>query len=326
MKTFPALCLSLAITLVSCRGKEHKVNESTNEDFLIAYNVYAPDSSNEDNYEIFIMDMEGSRKKNITNQSDVAWTYLAIKEKILFISDRDTCSRCIYLYEMDANGENVKKITDFKLRDSWMSSPYDGKELIVNPHSDVDSAFYLINQQGEVLQKIYTGLKNSSDPAFSPDGELITFRGGNRKSKREEGYKEEIYIINSDGSGLKQLTKYPDGDTTAPWYAYKAGPPKWHPTENFISYASYQKGKYSLYAVSPDGKNQWKLTDNPQDEVYHTWSPDGRWLTLDVSDNEQTQFDIALMNWETKEMKILTDSTFAYQQSPVFVLSSSQQE
>jgi len=142
----------------------------------------------------------------------------------------------------------------------------------------------------------------------------------NKKSKRERGVLDEIYIINTDGTGLKQLTTYPKSDTTAPWYAYKAGPPRQHPTEKFISYTSYQNGKYSLFGVSLDGGKQWKLTTHLQAEVYHDWSPDGKWLVTDVSDANESRYDIALINWKTKEMKILTDTTYQYQQSPNFVL------
>ena len=158
-----------------------------------------------------------------------------------------------------------------------------------------------------------------SDPTFSPDGQQIAFRGANKKSKREEGFVDEIYLINADGTGLKQLTNYPMSDTTAAWYTYKAGPPRWHPTENFISYSSFQNGKYSLFGISPDGEKQWKLTDNVQGEVYHDWSSDGNWLVIDLSDSSETQYDIGLINWKSKELTVLTDTTYNYQQSPTFV-------
>ncbi|MBT8218909.1 MAG: PD40 domain-containing protein, partial [Bacteroidia bacterium] len=126
------------------------------------------------------------------------------------------------------------------------------------------------------------------------------------------------------GSNSLQLTQYPASDTTAEWFAYKAGPPRWHPTENYITYQSKQNGKYSLYAVTPDGQKHWKLTDNAQDEGWHDWSPDGRWLAIELFDSEQTQFHIGLMNWETKELNILTDTTYQYQQAPVFVKISAE--
>ena len=47
-----------------------------------------------------------------------------------------------------------------------------------------------------------------------------------------------------------------------------------------------------------------------------------KWLVIELFDNEQTQFHIGLMSWETKEMKILTDSTYQYQQCPNFIIKN----
>lgn len=80
-----------------------------------------------------------------------------------------------------------------------------------------------------------------------------------------------------------------------------------------------QSGKHSIYAVTPDGKKQWKLTQNDFIEGWHDWSPDGKWLAFDKANKDETQYHIMLMNWQTKEIKQLTDSTYNYQQSPVFV-------
>ena len=77
-----------------------------------------------------------------------------------------------------------------------------------------------------------------------------------------------------------------------------------------------------MNAVSLDGTKQWKLTTNKENEGWHEWSPDGKWLAIELFNNDQTQFHIGLMNWETKKMKILTDTTYKYQQAPNFVEKS----
>lgn len=306
----------LAATLASC-GSWKAQNSPQNAQYRIAYNVLADPET--DDYEIFTMNPDGSDKKNVSNRQGLEWTYYAYRDKILFISDRDTCHRCYFLYEMNADGGNVRKVADIRLADSWMSGRNNGEELIVTPHRSVDSAFYIINLQGEVLGKVYTGLPYAGDPLFVNNGKQVVFRGGLTKSKLVDGFNEELYIINTDGTGRRQLTQYPEGDTTAGKFGYHAGPPRQQPTEGFISYQSKQAGKYSLYAVTLDGKKQWKLTDNPRNEGWHAWSPDGRWLAIELFDDEQTQFHIGLMNWETKEMNILTDTVYQYQQAPVFV-------
>lgn len=319
------ICAMLGTCLLLSCGVDQEMPQETNPEhtpeYAIAYNVLT--DSEADNYEVFTMNMDGSDKQNITHLKGVEWTYYAHQDRLYFISDRDTCQRCAYfLYATNSQGEQARKISDIPLADSWMSSRKDGSEFIVKPNPKTDSAFYILGSNGELLQRLETGLPSFSDPLFIDEGRQVVFRGGTKKSKREAGYREELYIINTKGDGLKQLTQYPESDTTAPWFAYRAGVPKLHPTENFISYQSYQAGKYSLYAVTPDGSRQWKLTDLPENEGWHAWSPDGKWLAIELFDQDQTQFHIGLMNWETKTTEILTDTTYQYQQAPNFVLKT----
>lgn len=300
----------------------HEGTESSEKpEYVIAYNVLL-DKEN-DNYEVFTMNMDGTGKKNLTNLPGVEWTYIAYRDNLFFISDKDSCHRCGYrLYKTNYKGDNPKKISDLRLADSWMSTRKNGAEIIVTPNRKVDSAFYIINPDGGIVKRIETGLPYSTDPLFVNDGRQIVFRGGLTKSKLIEGFDEALYIMDTDGKNRKRLTCYPENDTTAGRFDYRAGTPKLHPSEEYITYQSKQDGKYSLYAVSLDGRKTWKLTNNEENEGWHDWSPDGKWLAIELFDNDQTQFHIGLMNWETKKMKILTDTTYQYQQCPVFVLKN----
>jgi TolB protein len=306
--------LGLLILLVSCNSKNDEA------ELGLVYNVLRdPDI---DNYEVYAMNLDGSNKTNITDFPNVEWTYYSFENDLYFISDRDACKRCYYLYKSNFKGENVQKVSELELADSWMSSRNDGTELIVKPKLIMKNTFYILDQNGNILDRLDTGLGFAADPLFVNDGEQVVFRGGKTVSKNIDGFNEELYIIDTDGNNLKQLTHYPEKDSTAGKYGYRAGAPKLHPTENFVTYQSMQNGKYSLYAVSLDGSKTWKLTDNPQNEGWHDWSPDGKWLAIELFDDKQSQFHIGLMNWETKELKILTDDTFTYQQAPNFIWKS----
>jgi len=314
-----ALIIAPFFLLASC-------NESTNRnkkmvdpgaELAIIYNVLVDDAA--DNYEVFSMNMDGSDKRNITRLPGVEWSYFSMGDRVFYISDKDTCHRCMFLYETDFRGATHRKITEFKLADSWMSARNNGAELIVRPHPSVDSAFYIIDLNGKVLHRVETRLPFSSDPLFVNNGDQIVFRGGLTKSKLIEGFQEALYIIDDSGKNRRQLTHFPESDTTAGKFDFRAGTPKLHPSGEFVSYQSKQQGKFSLYAVTLDGEKQWKLTDNEEHEGWHEWIPDGTWLAIELFDNNETQFHIGLMNWNTKEMKILTDTSYRYQQSPDFV-------
>ncbi len=311
MKNLTLLCLLLA-GLTACTT----ARKNTLDTWKIAYNVLV-DNAN-DNYDVFIMNADGTQKQNITNHPDVAWTYFAWKNRLFFISDRDTCRRCYFLYETDAGGRNPRKVTGLQLEDSWMSSRNDGRELVVTGRvgKAVRMQLFLVNTEtGDFRQLTNDTAALHRDPLFSPDGQQIVF--AYKKNRRDRNAIEELYSMRADGSDMRQLTHFPTGDTTAPWHSYHAGPPRWNRRENFISYQSFQNGKYSLYAVAPDGSRQWKLTENSFDEGWHDWSPDGRWLFVETFDTDQTQFAIHRINWKTRELLRLTDTTYKYQQAPV---------
>ena len=290
-----------------------------NPEYLIAYNVLQDEKT--DDYEVYIMNMDGGEKRNITNNKDVAWTYYAHKTKIFFVSDRDTCKRCYLLYEMDANGENIRKVFDQRLNDSWMSTRNNGREIIVSPRLKDRQEFFILNvATGKIVKKIPLEFAQISDPAFSPNGKQIAFRASREKRTKDSKTFDELYIIDADGENLRPLTNYPKDDKTAKWHSYHAGPPQWNPSGEFITYQSFQNGKSSLFAVTPDGKKNWKLTDHELNEGWHSWSPDGKWMAIEMYNKEETEFGIYLINVATKEVKKLTTKDdFTYQQAPVFV-------
>jgi len=306
----------LATVFIGCSGPKMKGVSP----YRVAYNVFVPDST-KDNYEVFAMETDGSNRQNLTRNTDVAWTYYAFGKRLFFISDREECRRCYYLHEMTSDGRNVRKVSDLRLEDSWMSSRNAGKEMVVSGRIGREIRFqlFLINTETGTFRQITTDTTAMyRDPAFSPDGKHLVF--AYKKNRRDRNAHEELYIMRDDGSDFRQLTTYPEGDPDRKTYGYKAGPPRWHPTEGFISYHSKQSGKNSLFAVMPDGKKHWKLTSYAGIEGWHDWSQDGKWLVFDTSDAKETQYHIAIMNWKTKEVRQLTSTDYKTQLSPVFVV------
>ena len=113
-----------------------------------------------------------------------------------------------------------------------------------------------------------TNLTNSdgnSDPAFSPDGSKIAFvRSGAR------GY--DIFVMNADGTGRRQLM-----DTSAADLQ-----PTWSPDGTQIAFVANNNrpgGDGSMdreiWVMNADGSGQRLLTNNTSDDYYPAWSPLG---------------------------------------------------
>ncbi len=290
-----------------------------NPSWKVAFNVLQDQKA--DDYEVYTVDIDGKGQRNVTNHRDVAWTYYSIPGKLLYVSDRDSCKRCYFLHEASLDGSNVRRVTNLQLEDSWMGSRNTGKELVVSGRVDTRLRFqlFVVDRETGQFRKLTNEPESAfRDPTFSPDGKRIVYVYKKKRTDRAEI--EEMYIMNADGTNRRRLTTYPANDPLGKEPSYKVGPPHWNAKYNFISYQSNQAGKQSIYAVTPDGKKQWKLTDTKLDEGWHDWSPDGEWLVFDSRDETTGRYDIFLMNYKTRETrKVTAASTLKYHQSPVFL-------
>ena len=100
-----------------------------------------------------------------------------------------------------------------------------------------------------------------SGPQFSPDGSKIAF-----ESTRSGAY--EIWMCQSDGTGVVQLTHFNSS----------TGTPRWSPDGLQIAFDSRAPGNAEIFVVDAQGGAPRRLTSEPSSEVVPTWSRDGRWI------------------------------------------------
>lgn len=311
MATSYKFFIYLILFLYGCKSgeKEIQVQTQLKYDLMIAYNVLENDET--DDYEIYIMNLDGSGKKNISNSISVDWVYYSYDDKIYFLSDRDTTKRKYFLYEMDYDGENIRRISKFLLNDSYFSSRKEGSEFVVSSSKDGNSEIYIIDIEGNELARLTENNYYDSDPYFSPDGNQVVFRS------IRNGI-DELWLMNSDGSNQTQLTQYPENDSSITGKEYHAGPPEWEPTTNMISFASKQEGFYNIYTIMPDGTQITRLSPDSSNQMYHSWGPFAGALVYDNQLPGETNYNIYLANFVYNAIDQLTDSP-KIEVGPVFV-------
>jgi TolB protein len=209
------------------------------------------------NYEIYLMNPDGSDAKNLTNTKAYntfpAWS-----------PDGKTIAFCRYdegqtptIWTMDADGKNAKQIT--KGYDRAPAWSHDGKKIAFCRHDDGNPEIYVMDADGSNKVNLTKNEAYDADVSWSPDGKRLAFtsnRGG-------EGFK--IYVMDANGENVKEITKNPNRFG----FAY----PAWSPDGKRIAYADQAENSLELFICDPDGENVKQLSKLGGQNSYPAWSP-----------------------------------------------------
>jgi TolB protein len=135
-------------------------------------------------------------------------------------------------------------------------------------------------------------------PNWSPDGTRIAF-----DAQTDFEAPGQIYLMDADGSGLRNLT----GDSPLIKSA-----PSWSPDGSRIAFLGFDSGRTGLYMMEPDGGNHTLVTELEAELDHVSWSPDGSRIAFasnrDGGVLENYNSEIYVMNADGSGQTRLTNS------------------
>lgn len=290
------------------------VQDPTAPDYLIAFNV--AENIDDQNYEVFVMHPDGSHLKNLSNSPYKEWVYASDQDYLFLVSNMNACEGCFFLYQTDANAKRFVKMSEIPLADSWVDVRKNGREFIVKPMNQDSAHFLLLNKQGDTIEILAPPLDYVNDAVFSHNEKMIVFRGVEKLNDQVYPMTDELYEFSIKSKQLRKLTSYKDAGLGKGSFDYQAGPPR-RMNDGRYSYASYQNGSYSIFAVDPKTLEIDQLTSDTMNQVWHDWSKDGKLLFFDGQKMNQKGQHIYVQNMETKRLRQLTFGDESLHLAPV---------
>ena len=214
-------------------------------------------------WRIGVVDADGSGGRVLTGRwsANAAWS----PDGRTIAFTRLGC-RCIVL--MDEDGRNQRPIRGHYPRPdpagAYLTWSRDGRRVFFLPYQTsyvAPRGLWVMNRDGSGAQILTPALPKVRDFELSPDGRKIVLSAPGRPDR---GW--EIYSVNTDGSGLRQLTHNRG--------VHDVGP-RWSPDARKLAFSRGQNGGWKLYVMNADGSSQIKLGNSSIEEEEFGWLPAG---------------------------------------------------
>lgn len=240
----------------------------------IAYVLGSNDKRN-----LFIMDYDGNNNSQLTSHNSVLLSPNCSRDgsKIIFNSDKKWDQD---LYVINSSSRlNDRRITrGYDLDQSAEWSP-DGSRFAFSRNGDI----FIANSDGSGMKKLTQSYAIEVSPTWSPDGRQLAFVS-------DKTGKPQIYTMNSNGSGLRQLT-----------YGGYNTDPAWSPnsTVDRIAFVRVEGASANIYSIKPDGTDEQILTSSGRNEN-PAWSPDGHFIAYSSTQGGAKDIYMMYLNGENK--------------------------
>ncbi|MEM6883721.1 MAG: biopolymer transporter Tol [Verrucomicrobiota bacterium] len=211
--------------------------------------------------EVYIMDIDGEKVRQITRDQSIALgpKFSPDGQRIAFTSYK---SGYPDVWVIDLARSSKRSIAFFPGVNSGASFSPNGNTLALTLSKDGNTDLYTMPATGGNPTRIARTRGTEASPSWSPDGSEIIFVSDVRGSP-------QLYIVPAKGGSLSRLQTFA-GYTTEP---------NWSPDGNFIAYSIMTAGQSQIAITDLRTKKQTIITSSGNNES-PSWARDSRHLVF----------------------------------------------
>ena len=205
------------------------------------------------------------------------------------------------IFVMNADGTNIRQLTDNKFPDEYPDWSPDGSMIVF--HSGRGDTFdeydiYLIETDGRVnSERRLTDNGESYSPSFSPDNRYIAYESFSNGVR-------QIFIYDLQTEDVVQVTSG-NGNFFHPVWSND-------PVNPQLAFFSPRDGKNDIFVINPDGTELSKLTNNFEFDAFHpTWTPNDEYIVFHALMDEEVNYnrDLWMIKPNGSGLLRVTDTT-----------------
>ena len=242
-------------------------------------------SNRDGNKELYIMNVDGTNQRNLTNSSDNEM-FPAVSPDGKTIAYLGEVDGNYDIYTINIDGSNKRRLTTHAKLDDWPVWIDEGKRIVFDSDRSGSWGIYVMNADGsnqEVL--IDTDLKEI-DPTASPIHKTLIYSCQQDSTRQLLSFdltsKKTIQLTHNE-----LINAHPALDHSGSRIAYNAGGKFW-----------------DIFIMQSDGTQVLQLTKNQNDDKWPAWSPDDK--TIAFTTNRNGNWEIYLMTDKGDHLKRLT--------------------
>ena len=216
------------------------------------------------------------------------------------------------IYTADADGKNIKKLTNAPGYDAEATVSPDGKKIVFTSERDGDLDLYSMDINGKNVKRLTDEPGYDGGAFYSPDSKMIVYRRSTPQTPAELAtYKDllarhsivptifEIWTMNADGINKRQVTAL-KAASFAPFFT-PDGKRIIFCTNYFDPERSdrHRQPNFDLALIDLDGKNIERVTYSESFDGFPMFSPDGKKLVFASNRNAGNRGDtnVFIADW-----------------------------
>ena len=222
------------------------------------------------NWEIWLMDWDGSNQRRITNHGalSILPSWAPDNERMVYTSFARGTSD---MYVISRRGGRTTRIdSTLALNTSATFSPVSSDIAFVGSVRG-NPDIYVIKDDGSNLRRLTNTSSIESTPEWSPTGRQISFTSGRSGSP-------QIYIMDAEGTNVRRISHDGNWNDDATW----------SPDGEKIAYTSRVNNRFQIRIANLiTGESRIVAGEGSNEQP--TWSPDGQWIAFQSNRNGKWQ-------------------------------------